>query len=111
MYTNYLDAEKAAMKHNNTREAWEREEDIPVYNTKSGEWEVFPVVGSYGTFGNPVVLAEDTELVTHAGWLNPDTGVVTDRCQGSAACGSCDGTCGGCRFDERFHSCQEVWYI
>lgn len=69
------------------------------------------MVGSYGTFGNPVILAEDTEFVTHAGWLNPDTGVVTERCQGSAACGSCNGTCDGCRLDETYKDSIPVWHV
>lgn len=101
-----------ATSHNSSLAPWEHEELMPVFQRGTGEWEVAPLVGSYGTFQNPVVLLGGQETILEPGWLNPTTGeVILERCLGRAACGSCDGTCPGCRFAAPYTELLDIWYI
>ncbi|AXH76758.1 MAG: hypothetical protein [Podoviridae sp. ctjc_2] len=82
---------------------------VTVYDSYHQEWLKAPLTGWHGTFHNPVVMIGKDEVAAHAGFYNPDTHKLIDRCQ-SMGCGNCFSWVPGCRYEQE-KNVVGVWYI
>lgn len=79
-----------------------------VYDNKEIEVEV---VGSYGTFDNPVVEINGDEYVTYPCYVDPETGEkISEMCQ-SHGCDYCEGdSYNSCRYGS-YSDYPVKWFV
>lgn len=68
-----------------------------------------PVVGSYGLFGNPVVIVDGEQFVCELHFVLPD-GSAGESCCQSGGCDFCSGSATGCRFAKGNLGMETNWF-